>query len=209
MGAVQSNTAKETFTELSTFINNNTTTISNIDESKCKGTNLLRLSTGGGKNCNFEFNGGIFRVNLSGKGDCELSSDNVASIENNIQNKIQNLLNNFINQGGKSTQDFLDTAISIQDNNLSSSDQLVNMIKNNIDIDVSNTCSNQLTTSNNAQINLCGVYNIREIDISENITNTGLTSCVNKLLATSTENNQGLNEIIMRTDQQLLWAYPY
>lgn len=135
---------------------------------------------------------------------CTLSSGSTATVTSQTATQIANSIDQLSKQQGSSTQEWLALAVSIQQNNISSSTDIINMIRRDLSALQSSICTSQFVSTNNFQTTLCGDFRGSPITITQDATTLGIASCINKMVATILSTDSVLNGIVQRTDQTAL-----
>jgi hypothetical protein len=201
MGSGISQSAQQELSAFNSFINNFSTNIRNQVSSTCQAGNTLRFTTGGGNGCEFFATGSNININQTSQATCSLTSENITTITMNIENDLQNQLEQYISQRQNVEQGWLATALSLGVEGASTSQEIANLIRNSINTNITDSCMNQLTTQNLAEIRLCGAFDQSTFNINQDATVTGITSCINKQIITSFTSNSILNNLFQRTEQ--------
>ena len=203
MGVVQSNTVKQAYSELNHFITNNVNTIVDKATLNCIAGNEVKLNFGNSGACVFVMEKGVVNVNNTAVSTCSLSSENITDIQESVKNSIKTLLEQFVKQGSQSTQDFLATAVSIQIQNATTTDEIINQIETSIKNNVSNFCDANVASTNRADITVCGQFSETTLNILNDAFVAGVASCVNKNITQAFIENDTLNKLVQEADQKL------
>lgn len=201
MGNVQANLTKQTLAAYTNVINSTVANVFNNAAQTCAGGNYFSLSTGQG--CPFEIVNGEFNLTQRASTTCTLNSQNITSLSAQFKTDLINNTRQFIEQESKNSQGWFATALSLQINQASTVEEIVNQINNSFNVNFTNTCSSVSTAFNTAVLNLCGYFDATKFNISQNAIVDALTSCVNENTINIWTSNSVLNKLWQDTDSKL------
>ena len=203
MGSIQSNITKQTLADYTNIVNSTVANVYNSAAASCASGNNFALETGGGPNCIFHMTNGNFNVTQTVGTNCKLNSHNITSLSAALVNNLTNNIQQFIAQNAQNSQGWFATAFSLQINNASNAEEVVNQIKNSFNINFTNTCDSIATALNNETVKLCGVFDGVNFNFTQNALLTALTSCINQNTINIWTSNSVLNQLWQTTDQKL------
>lgn len=203
MGSIQSNVTKQTLQDYTSQLNSSIVQNFNQSGADCNASNYARIVTGEGvlSNCTFEVDGKL-NIGQNATVNCTLDNYNTTISGNSFQNFVQNNAQQFINQNAQTKNGFFATGFSLGVNKGVTADDIATAIANEVSTDAYNTCQSNFSSGNNAVIRLCGYFK-GDIDITQDASTYGVTSCINRLVQTAFTSNQVLNTFWMSTDQAL------
>jgi hypothetical protein len=206
MGNYQSSVTRQFISSVNNIINQSATAVYNQASQQCSAINVLNANFGAapsGQTCPVSVTNSRINFRQNASTTCNLTSLNRADLNTQFTNEVQQRLQQLANADIKNKQGFLSTAVSIQENNLTSEQQLINAITNTISQNVTNLCTSVSQASNQGNLIFCGIYQDTTIDVAQNATIQAMVSCVNEALAKTQVGNTTIADIIQRTDAKL------
>lgn len=206
MGNYQSSVTRQFISSVNNIINQSATSVYNQASQQCSAINLLTANFGSspdGQTCPVTVINSRINFRQGASVTCNLDSVNHADLNTQFTNEVQQQLQQLASTDIQNKQGFLSTAISIQENNLSSEQQLINAITNTLSQNITNLCTTVNQASNQGNLVFCGVYQDTTIDVAQNATIQAITSCVNEAIVKVQVGNTTIADIIQRTDNKL------
>lgn len=208
MGSVQSQVSTEVAASYTNVVNNVVNSVVNSSDLNCTTQETFSLSTGiipasGGfpaQNCPFSLTDGSLTVGQGSALSCSLNSTNINSISSQIKNRLETETQQWIQQNFTNFQGWLESAFSTQAGQTTTISKVSNDIANSVSNNISNQCQAELNANENNTIALCGYYKDVNLAFTQSSALTSLTSCINKNVISTIDNNTVINEMVQETD---------
>ena len=169
---------------------------------ECLAGNYLDIQIGGTADCVATFDTLVLPITQEAKANCELTASFVNEITTTISTQIENIVKSFIEQDAKNEQGFFALALSLQVNQVETSQKIASRISNYVKQNVSNECMAQAASTNTLKLIICAQVASANIPIQQRADATAIVNCVSNTVLKSFIYDAVLNDLLLQTSQK-------
>lgn len=172
----------------------------------CGASNTISFVTGFNQlnqPCSFSCDGCTFNLNQKAFSSCTMNSTVTASLTSQDVTSITNQLEAFIKSQASQTATWLQTAANIASQEDINLDSFASMISNATVANIVTSCGNSSVASNTASTYLCGSFTNSDVAITQDAGAYAVSNCSTNSVVSAFTNNTVLNNIALKTEQQL------
>lgn len=134
-------------------------------------------------------------------GTCSIKGGITTQVQNQLTTTLSNNIQTWIEQNQKQNNGWIAIGLNIAASEQISAQDIANKIANGITNNINQTCSALINSSNVGQVFYCGSYD--NINIQQQAIAVNLTTCLTNNLVTLVANDQELNNIVTKVEQQI------
>jgi len=201
MGNVQSTTMKQVAQIVNDTSINYVQTVNNNQGQNCTIAQNISVAI-----CPTFVAYGKGNINLSNvaTNQCNFTATAITNLTSNIQTTIQNILQQVATSQQQAVNQFLATALNIQNTNITNIAQLTNRITQNVNVSAANSCISNNNITQNSTISICGTYySDLDLNISNNAAQVATGMCLANTIFQGILSDTTLNSIIQQSDAKL------
>jgi len=205
---IQSDDTQNTLNDFTSVVNTSVEKAKNQASLICSAANTLTVDLGSIPNpngdpiqCQVNVDGNVNITQLA-DADCTLDAQFTTNFQNALTNNVKTDVEQWIKSNINSNQGWLAIAFDGQFSENQNAETVATTISNGLVADITNTCSAQLTASNNSIVSICGNYR-KDFNFNQSAFVTNVTSCIANNTISFISSNTVLNNMSQHADSTL------